>query len=69
MIQRHHIVYDEDMPDGGWIVVLNGQWHRSLTILQRMKSTPDNYAKAIDLLHSVMYEINRMRMELDIESV
>jgi len=60
MIQGHHITYEPE-----WVVGVNGQWHRSLTVLQRMKSTEENYAKAIDLLHAVMYEVNRMRQELD----
>ena len=63
MINRHHIEYEPNE----WIVEVNGQWHRSLTILQSMNATPDNYAKAIDLLHAVMYETNRIRQQLDIE--
>lgn len=61
MINNHHIDYEKN-----WTVELNGQWHRSITILQRMNATPENYAKAINLLHSVTHEANRIRMELDI---
>jgi len=60
MINRHHITYEPE-----WIVEVNGQWHRSLTILQNMNATEDNYAKVIDLLHAVMYEANRIRQGLD----
>lgn len=66
MKQIHHIVYNKDMPDGGWTVELNGIQHQTLTAIQRMKATPQNYASLTNFLHAVSYEWNKMRQELDI---
>ena len=60
--QIHHITYEPE-----WTVELNGHFHRAITTLQRMKSTPDNYAKATNLMHAVCQEWQRIRRELDTE--
>lgn len=62
MAQKHHITYEPE-----WIVELNGWQHKAITTMQRSKATPQNYAKAIGFLHAVMYEVNRMRQQLDVE--
>lgn len=53
------------LPNGGWTVELNGQEHRTITTIQRTNPTPEAYARLINFLHAVMYEANRMRMQLD----
>lgn len=68
MKQLHHIIYDKDLPNGGWTVELNGFQHRTITAMQRCNPTPENYAAAINFLHAVMFEVNRLRMELDTQT-
>lgn len=58
--QIHHIKYDPE-----WTVELNGYWHKAVTVLQRLSPTPQNYADAINFLHAVIEEVNRIRRQLD----
>ena len=61
-IQRHHITYEPE-----WTVELTGHMHRCISVIQHTKSTPEQYARVINFLHSVSFEANRMRQELDTE--
>jgi hypothetical protein len=67
-IQNHHIKY-QDMSSVTleWVIELRGWQHRAITILQRMNPTEENYASAINFLHSIMHEVNRIREGLDNE--
>ena len=60
-IQNHHITYDPE-----WEVELTMQMHRCISRIQNTKATPEQYARLINFLHSVSFEANRMRCELDI---
>jgi len=60
-IQHHHITYDPE-----WEVELTMQMHRCISRIQNTKATPEQYARVINFLHSVSFEANRMRCELDI---
>ena len=65
-VNHHHITYkDKPMDSVDWIVEVNGVDHKMLTILQRMKSTPENYAHITNVLHAVAHEWERMRKDLD----
>ena len=64
VFQNHHIFYgDEKLPE--WKVNLRRWMHRAVTLLDRMKATPDNYAEMINFQHAVTTIINKKRMELD----
>ena len=72
-LQTHHIIYqqgkDEDAEDWvqEWTVELPWFLHRPMNIMQRWKPTNERYAILVNFLHSVTFEINRMRKELDQE--
>ena len=59
-IQGHHITYDPE-----WVLDLTNQMHRCISRIQNTKATSEQYARVINFLHSVSYEANRMRQELD----
>lgn len=59
-INVHHITYKPE-----WTVELTGQQHRVITTLQNTRGSPEQYARWINFMHSLMHELNRMRMELD----
>jgi len=60
-IQYHHITYDPE-----WTVELTMQMHRCISRVQQTRATPEQYARVVNFLHSVSFEANRMRQELDI---
>lgn len=68
VIQRHHIIYDDTLPEGGWVVELNALQHKTITAIQRTNSTEQAYADLTNYVHAVMEEWQRMRMELDTKS-
>ena len=59
-INRHHVRYDPD-----WVLELNWLQHKTVTNVQQMNSTPENFAKVTNFLHALSFEWNRMRAELD----
>lgn len=59
-INRHHITYDPE-----WTVEITAQMHRLLMVVQRTKATPEQYARITNFIHSINFEWNRMRQELD----
>lgn len=63
MRQNHHITYEPE-----WIVDINALQHKTLTAIQRTKPTPQRYAELTNFLHAVVYEWNRMRQQLDMET-
>ena len=60
-INKHHIHYDPD-----WIVELNWLQHKTVTNVQQMNSTFENFAKVTNFMHALSHEWNRMRASLDI---
>lgn len=65
-VNHHHITYKEKpMEPADWLVELGGYEHKAISIIQTLKSTPENYARVINFLHAVMYETNRIRRDLD----
>ena len=59
-IQDHHITYAPE-----WVVELNMLMHRTISRIQITKATPQAYADLTNFMHSLSYEWNRMRQELD----
>jgi hypothetical protein len=59
-IQEHHITYRPE-----WKVELNMLMHRTISRIQQTKATGQQYADVTNFMHSVSYEWNRMRQELD----
>jgi hypothetical protein len=41
--------------------------HRCITLLERLKVTPESYAEAINFQHVITAQVNKMRMQLDTE--
>lgn len=62
MLQGHHIIYDPE-----WVVDLRAYHHKTISVIQHTNSTPQFYADLTNFLHSLVYEWNRVRMELDRE--
>jgi len=60
-LQMHHVTYDPS-----WELELTSQMHRTISRIQNTIATPEQYARVINFLHSVSFEANRMRCELDI---
>jgi len=58
--QLHHVDYKND-----WIVELTGQMHRVITTIQNTNASPEQYARITNFVHSILFEWNRMRLELD----
>lgn len=58
--QMHHIEYEPE-----WLVELNMLQHRTISRMQVTIATPEAYANAVNFLHAVSYEVNRMRRDLD----
>jgi hypothetical protein len=65
--QNHHIVYPDEESRPEWTVNLRSWMHRAVTLLNRLKVTPEHYAEAINFQTAINAEINRMRMILDTE--
>ena len=61
-INEHHIYYDPD-----WIVELNWLQHKTVTNVQQMNATGENFAKVTNFMHALSHEWNRMRASLDTE--
>jgi hypothetical protein len=59
-INAHHICYDP-----AWIVDIQYTQHKVITALQRTKATSEKYSDLTNFVHALMFEWNRMRMELD----
>jgi hypothetical protein len=63
---NHHIVYDgERRPE--WTVNLRSWMHKAVTMLGRLKKTPETYAEAINFQAAINDEVNKIRMTLDTE--
>jgi len=60
ILQTHHINYSNE-----WEVELGMQMHRCISRIQSTRATPEQYARVTNFAHSVMFEWNRMREELD----
>ena len=60
-IQKHHITYKPVE----WMVEMNMLLHRGISRVQQTKATPQAYADLTAFAHAVLFEWNRMRMELD----
>ena len=60
-IQNHHIAYEPE-----WMLELNMLQHRTISRIQITKATQEKYAELTNFAHAVLFEWNRMRMELDI---
>lgn len=60
-LQMHHVTYEPE-----WELELTMQMHRTISRIQQTKATPEQYARVINFLHSVSFEANRMRCELDL---
>jgi len=60
VLQRHHITYEPE-----WTVDLTNQMHRCISRIQSTRATPEQYARVVNFMHSVTFECNRMRAELD----
>ncbi len=65
--QNHHIVYPDEESRPEWTVNLRSWMHKAVTLLNRLKVTPEHYAEAINFQTAINAEINRMRMTLDTE--
>lgn len=63
--QNHHIFYGGEMPE--WTVNLRSWMHKAVSLLNRLKVTPEHYAEAINFQTAVNAEVNRIRMILDTE--
>ena len=59
-LQNHHISYDTE-----WEVDITMQMHRCISRIQNTVATPAQYARVTNFMHSVAFEWNRMRNELD----
>ena len=60
MQQTHHIIYDPE-----WTVDIRAYHHKTISIIQRTKSTPEFYADLTSFLHALTWEWNRVRQDLD----
>ena len=63
--QNHHIRYGDE-PNYEWTVNLRSWMHKAVTLLQRLKITPEHYAEAINFQTAINQVVNDMRMELDV---
>lgn len=61
-IQRHHLIYKPVE----WILPANMLAHRTVSRIQQTKATPQAYADLTAFVHALLFEWNRMRMELDV---
>ncbi len=61
-LNEHHIVYDPE-----WTVDIPAYWHKSISVLQRTKPTPERYAWLTAVVHAIVYIWNEWRMALDVE--
>jgi len=60
-IQRHHLIYKPLE----WILPANMLAHRTVSRIQQTRATTQSYADLTAFIHAMMFEWNRMRMELD----
>jgi hypothetical protein len=60
-IQRHHLIYKPKE----WILPANMLAHRTVSRVQQTRATTQAYADLTAFIHAMMFEWNRMRMELD----
>ena len=65
--QNHHIHYEDAVAPPEWTVNLRSWMHKAITLLARLKVTPEHYAEAINFQTAINAEVNRMRMILDTE--
>jgi hypothetical protein len=65
--QNHHIFYPDAEPMPEWTVNLRSWMHKAVTLLGRLKVTPEHYAEAVNFQIAINAEVNRMRMILDTE--
>ena len=59
-INRHHLSYDPE-----WTLDIQMSWHKVISRIQQTKATPEFYADLTNFVHSLTYEWNLKRMELD----
>lgn len=60
-IQKHHITYKPVE----WLLELNMLQHRTISRIQSTKATPMAYADLTNFVHALLFEWNRMRMEME----
>ena len=65
IIQNHHITYSTAKGEKEWVVELTMMAHRMISRIQMTRATPEQYAMLTNLVHSIVYEWNRVRRELD----
>ena len=65
--QNHHIYYENSATFPEWTINLRSWMHKAVTLLARLKVTPESYAEAINFQTAINAEVNRMRMTLDTE--
>lgn len=61
-IQRHHLIYKPVE----WILPANMLAHRTVSRVQQTKASSQAYADLTAFVHALLFEWNRMRMELDV---
>lgn len=61
-INNHHIEYEPKE----WIVELQQSHHRVISRIQHSKAKPDLYYLVTNMMHSLTYEWNRIRKELQV---
>ncbi len=66
--QNHHIIYPDEGPRPEWTIELRNWMHKAVTLLQRLKSTPEHYAEAINFQTAINQAVNDMRRDLDTET-
>ncbi len=64
---NHHIIYPDEAPRPEWTINLRSWMHKAVTLLARLKITPETYAEAINFQTAINAHINLMRMVLDTE--
>lgn len=52
-INRHHIIYIKEHPDGGWVVDLNWLQHKAVTNAQQKHAEEWNYANITNVMHAL----------------
>ena len=62
---NHHIIYEGEATRPEWVVNIRSWMHKAITLLARLKVTPEHYAEAINFQTAINAEVNKMRMILD----
>ena len=52
-VNRHHIIYLDEVEEGGWVVDINWLQHKALTNAQQKGSSDENYANITDVMHGL----------------